>query len=83
MEFKITITEEDIRKYPNNYELGAFIRKKYSQYLNVKFDKCISCGLETPYLESTPVGERVGYVEGIGQDCFQPGSHECWQPENI
>jgi hypothetical protein len=44
MEFKITLTEEDIKTYPNNYELGAFIRKKYSEHSNLKFDKCISCG---------------------------------------
>ena len=74
MEFKITLTEEDIKTYPNNYELGAFIRKKYSEHSNIKFDKCISCGLETPYLENTPTGERIGYVDGIGQGCWNPES---------
>lgn len=35
MEFKITITEEDIKKYPNNYELGAYIRKMYHESLDL------------------------------------------------
>jgi hypothetical protein len=36
MEFKITITEEDIKKYPNNHELGTYIRKTYNQFLDFK-----------------------------------------------
>jgi hypothetical protein len=46
MEFKITLTEEDIKNYPNNYELGTFIKKHYIQYLSSKFDKCLTCGKE-------------------------------------
>ena len=36
------------------------------------FDKCVICGKETPYLVSTPIDYRIGYVEGGGQGCFQP-----------
>lgn len=39
------------------------------------FDKCVICGKESPYLKSTHIDMRVGYVEGGGQGCFQP--NEC------
>jgi hypothetical protein len=35
-------------------------------------DKCVICGKESPYLHSTHVDLRVGYVDGGGQGCFQP-----------
>lgn len=37
-----------------------------------EYDRCIICGNETPYLRSTNINERIGYVEGAGQSCFQP-----------
>jgi hypothetical protein len=39
------------------------------------YDKCVICGKETPYLRSTHIDLRVGYVEGGGQGCYQP--NEC------
>lgn len=38
-------------------------------------DRCVICGQESPYLRSTNIYDRVGYVEGGGQGCFQP--HIC------
>lgn len=38
-------------------------------------DICVICGQETPYLRSTPIDQRIGYVEGGGQGCYQ--SHIC------
>lgn len=35
-------------------------------------DRCVICGKETPYLRSTHIDIRVGYVEGGGQGCYQP-----------
>jgi len=35
-------------------------------------DNCVICGEESPYLRSTNIYERIGYVEGGGQGCFQP-----------
>ena len=32
-------------------------------------DKCILCGAETPYDQSTHIDMRVGYIEGAGQVC--------------
>lgn len=32
-------------------------------------DKCIMCGVETPYDETTHIDYRYGYVEGAGQLC--------------
>ena len=36
------------------------------------FDKCVICGKETPYLRSTHIDLREGYIEGGGQGCYQP-----------
>ena len=33
-------------------------------------DKCVSCGSETAYDESTHIDMRDGYIEGLGQLCF-------------
>jgi len=38
-------------------------------------DRCVICGKETPYLRSTNIYDREGYVEGGGQGCYQP--HIC------
>jgi hypothetical protein len=38
------------------------------------FDKCVICGKESPYLKSTHIDMRMGYVEGGGQGCFQPNN---------
>jgi WD40 repeat protein len=35
-------------------------------------DKCVICGMESPYKKSTHIDHRVGYVDGAGQGCFQP-----------
>ena len=35
-------------------------------------DRCVICGKETPYLRSTHISHREGYVEGSGQGCYQP-----------
>lgn len=32
-------------------------------------DKCVSCGAETPYDETTHIDRRQGYIEGCGQLC--------------
>ena len=36
------------------------------------YDTCVVCGKKTPYLKSTNINYRHGYVEGGGQGCFQP-----------
>lgn len=33
-------------------------------------DKCVICGQESPYDETTHIDQRRGYVEGVGQTCF-------------
>lgn len=35
-------------------------------------DKCVICGKESPYSKNTHIDFRIGYVEGAGQNCFQP-----------
>ena len=36
-----------------------------------KKDICVICGKETPYLYSTHINYRIGYVEGLGQLCSE------------
>ena len=33
------------------------------------FDLCVCCGTETEYRKDTPIGERSGYINGVGQLC--------------
>jgi len=71
----ITINEKEIYHNPNNEVLGDYVRKKFNHEMYVNrnsFDKCIICGEETPYLVSTHVDDRIGYVQGCGQGCYQP-----------
>lgn len=48
--------------------------KPMDEYSNesLQYDHCVICGKETPYLRSTHIDLREGYVEGGGQGCFQP-----------
>lgn len=79
MSIKIEITEKEILETPNNFELGEKIRNTYFDlkdknkifFEDIK-DRCVICGKESPYLRSTDISERIGYVEGGGQACFQP-----------
>ena len=32
-------------------------------------DKCVLCGVETPYEFETHIDMRIGYIEGAGQLC--------------
>jgi len=32
-------------------------------------DKCVMCGVETPYEETVHIDYRTGYIEGAGQLC--------------
>jgi len=36
------------------------------------YDTCIVCGKITPYLKSTNINLRYGYIEGAGQACPHP-----------
>ena len=53
--------------------LGCVLKEE--QESKDMLDKCVICGKESPYLRSTHIDLRVGYVEGGGQGCFQP--NEC------
>lgn len=39
-------------------------------------DKCILCGVETPYDYETHVDLRMGYIQGIGQLCSACYDHK-------
>lgn len=71
----ITINEKEILQNPSNDSLGEYVRNKFEHemfVLNNSFDKCVVCGKETPYLKTTHIDKRVGYVDGGGQGCYQP-----------
>jgi hypothetical protein len=73
MSIKITITEEEISNTPNDFELGKLIRQKYFKMSkNEEYDTCIQCGKKSPYLVTTHIDFREGYIEGVGQTCFTP-----------
>ena len=82
MDLNIIITESEILNTPNDVSLGELARSKYWDKRNElekifdidpdSFDICILCGRETPYLKSTNISDRIGYVEGAGQGCYQP-----------
>lgn len=44
-------------------------------------DICLTCGKESPYDVETHIDNRIGYIEGAGQHCFQP--NQCsWEQKN-
>ena len=36
-----------------------------------EYDLCVICHKKSPYLKSTHIDKRIGYVIGVGQTCFQ------------
>lgn len=69
----IIITEEEILKTPNDWDLASLVREKYwriKYQSKGKFDKCVICLKDSPYTPDVPSSERIGYVEGGGQGCF-------------
>lgn len=43
------------------------------QITNEEPEACLICGKLSPYVRSTHIDLRVGFVEGVGQGCFVPG----------
>jgi alpha-D-ribose 1-methylphosphonate 5-phosphate C-P lyase len=64
----IKITEKEILDTPNYFKLGELVSKKYWKEVDA-YDTCVLCGATTPYLRSTHIDHRIGYVEGAGQTC--------------
>ena len=51
------------------------VGQSYTETIDgVSYDKCVICGKTSPYTTATNIYNRVGYVEGAGQGCFQPNS---------
>jgi hypothetical protein len=80
---EIIITEQEILANSNDYQLGSLVRKKYwdlkgepetpksvVDYVSEEgYDKCVVCGRVTQYQHTTPIDQRIGYIEGAGQTC--------------
>ena len=92
MGIKIKITEQEILDKPNDAELGSYVRKKYmvqqelmKQEIDVlsigqipdnEPERCLVCGKFSPYVRSTHIDMRIGFIEGGGQGCFMPTNCE-------
>lgn len=48
--------------------------RRPSQEKQSDIEHCVVCGSATEYKKDTPINERVGYAEGIGQIC-----HDCYK----
>jgi hypothetical protein len=70
----ILITEDEIKNNPNYYELGKLVSRKYWEVKNSEdnYDVCVVCGKKTPYRSSQDISNRIGYIEGAGQGCYNP-----------
>ena len=65
-------TSEIDYDYLVGYDHLGCVLKVEEETKEDEFDKCVICGKESPYLKSTHIDLRTGYVEGGGQGCFQP-----------
>jgi len=79
MAIKLYITEEEINSNRNDADLGRLIRKRFwnlkeeNEYLkDVEYEHCMICGKLSPYTINTKTTDRIGFVEGQGQGCYQP-----------
>ena len=76
--YKCSICGGDTSEIDYDYLVGydhlACVLKQENETTD-SYDKCVICGKETPYLRSTHIDLRTGYVEGGGQGCYQP--NEC------
>ncbi len=72
---RITISELEITLHPNDMDLGTYVRSKWMDAKSeFEKDRCIKCGKLSPYKITDPIENRIGYVEGAGQSCFQPNN---------
>jgi hypothetical protein len=59
--------EEDLR--------ARILKENQPEIPLPEYDRCVTCGAESPYTQGHHVDYRIGYIEGAGQGCFQPS--EC------
>ena len=79
MAVKLYITEEEVNLNKNDADLGRLIRRRFwslkeeNEYLEgTEYEHCMICGKLSPYTKNTHQFDRVGYIEGQGQGCYQP-----------
>ncbi len=46
------------------------MENKFLTIDDVKFDKCVLCGIKTKYKKTDDTIKRLGYIKGAGQLCF-------------
>ena len=68
-----SICGESTEEVDYDYLIGYdHLQCRLKQEMNVEYDTCVICGKTSPYTRSTHIDQRIGYVEGGGQGCFQP-----------
>ena len=68
-----SICGKDTSEVDGDYLFGwDHLSCKLEKEISDEKDKCVICGKETPYTINTNINQRIGYVEGGGQGCFQP-----------
>ena len=55
--------------YLSGYDHLTCVLERENKIKQNEYDKCVMCGKDTPYLRSTHVDRRCGYVDGAGQTC--------------
>lgn len=55
--------------YLSGYDHLTCVLERENKIKQNEYDKCVMCGKDTPYLRSTHVDMRFGYVDGAGQTC--------------
>ena len=75
-EMMVTGNSDIIESIPSDDEISEWDITLMDGLEDEEFeiDKCVICGMDTPYLKSTHIDLRIGYVEGGGQGCFQPNN---------
>jgi hypothetical protein len=74
--YTCSICNKDTSKVEYDYLVGYdhlnCILEQENESRQNEYDKCVICGKETPYLVSTHIDDRIGYLEGSGQACYEP-----------
>jgi hypothetical protein len=68
-----SICGKSTHEVESDYLIGYdHLECKMKLEMNTEYDNCVICGKVSPYTRNTHIYNRIGYVEGGGQGCFQP-----------
>ena len=74
--FTCSICNKDTSEVEYDYLVGynhlTCVLEQENKSKQNDYDTCVVCGKITPYLKSTNINLRYGYIEGAGQACPHP-----------